>query len=40
MAHTGFDQTLREFGRINTNVRKSLVDEVLPEHFFYPCKIK
>jgi len=33
MAHTGFDQTLREFGRINTNVRKSLVDEVLPEHF-------
>lgn len=33
MAHTGFEQTLREFGRINTNVRKSLVDEVLPEHF-------
>lgn len=33
MAHTGFDQTLREFGRINTNVRKSLVDEVFPEHF-------
>ena len=33
MAHTGFDQTLREFGRIGTNVRKSLVDEVLPEHF-------
>lgn len=33
MAHTGFDQTVREFGRIDTNVRKSLVDEVLPEHF-------
>jgi len=33
MAHTGFDQTAREFGRIDTNVRKSLVDEVLPEHF-------
>jgi len=33
MSHTGFEQTLREFGRINTNVRKSLVDEVLPEHF-------
>ena len=33
MSHTGFDQTLREFGRIGTNVRKSLVDEVLPEHF-------
>jgi len=33
MAHTGFDQTLREFGRIGTNVRKSLVDEVLPEHY-------
>ena len=33
MAHNGFDQTLREFGRIGTNVRKSLVDEVLPEHF-------
>jgi hypothetical protein len=33
MSHTGFDQTLRELGRIGTNVRKSLVDEVLPEHF-------
>lgn len=33
MSHTGFDQTLKEFGRIGTNVRKSLVDEVLPEHF-------
>jgi len=33
MAHSGFDQTLREFGRIDVNVRKSLVDEVLPEHF-------
>ena len=33
MAHTGFAQTTRDYGRIGTNVRKSLVDEVLPEHF-------
>lgn len=33
MAHTGFAQTLRHFDRHDINVRKSLVDEVLPEHF-------
>jgi len=33
MAHTGFAQTLRHFDRHDVNVRKSLVDEVLPEHF-------
>ncbi len=33
MAHTGFAQTTRDYGRIGTNIRKSLVDEVLPEHF-------
>jgi hypothetical protein len=33
MAHNGFDQTLRDFGRLGTNFRKSIVDEVLPEHF-------
>lgn len=33
MAHTGFGQSLRDFGRLDTNVRRSLVNEVLPEHF-------
>ena len=33
MKYTGFAQTLRHFDRHDVNVRKSLVDEVLPEHF-------
>lgn len=33
MAHTGFAQTLRDFNRHSTNFNKSIVDEVLPEHF-------
>lgn len=33
MAHTGFHQTVRDFGRVGINFRKSIVDEVLPEHF-------
>jgi len=42
MAHTGFAQTLRHFDRHDINVRKSLVDEVLPEHFRsdYPMLIE
>lgn len=33
MSHTGFGQTIRDYGRLGINFRKSLVDEVLPEHF-------
>lgn len=33
MSHTGFGQSIRDFDRLGTNVRKSLVSEVLPEHF-------
>lgn len=33
MSHTGFGQSLRDFNRIDVNVRKSLVSEVLPSHF-------
>ena len=42
MTHTGFAQTLRHFDRHNVNVRKSLVNEVLPEHFRddYPMLIE
>lgn len=42
MAHTGFAQTLRTFNRFDTNLRKSLVKEVLPEHFSadYPSLIE
>jgi hypothetical protein len=42
MAHTGFAQTNRHFFRHAINVRKSLVDEVLPEHFRedYPMLIE
>lgn len=42
MAHTGFAQTLRTFNRLDTNLRKSLVKEVLPEHFStdYPSLVE
>lgn len=42
MAHSGFAQTNRHFFRHAINVRKSLVDEVLPEHFRedYPMLIE
>ncbi len=33
MAHTGFAQTQRHYNRHAVNFNKSLVDEVLPEHF-------
>lgn len=33
MTHAGFSQTLRDYNRHSTNLNKTLVDEVLPEHF-------
>lgn len=33
MTHAGFSQTLRDYNRHSTNLNKTLVDEVLPEHY-------
>ena len=33
MVQTAFGQSQRDYGRLDTNLRKSIVDEVLPEHF-------